>query len=193
MIIADVELKPGDIFLTRGVGVFSWAIRFFTRAIGESRTKVNHVGVVVEPGGFRTCLAIEALVKVREHSIWHRYGPPRKGAISVFRPLNLTEDEIRVIVAEAREQVGKKYGILKIVAHFLHWCLFGAYVFPFFARNGKFPICSWLVAHAFAKAGKFFGVRPGAAIPDDIWDFVSKSPERYEQVRQLQPIWSGSE
>jgi len=52
----EVLLKPGDIFFTRGPGLFSRAIRFFTRSIGEKRSKVNHVGVVVEEGGIQTAV-----------------------------------------------------------------------------------------------------------------------------------------
>ena len=42
-----ILLEPGDVFLTRGSSFISRAIRFFTRSIGEKRTKVNHVGLVV--------------------------------------------------------------------------------------------------------------------------------------------------
>ena len=45
-----IILKPGDIFLTRGPGLLSRLIRFFSRSIGESRTKVNHAGLVVKEG-----------------------------------------------------------------------------------------------------------------------------------------------
>jgi len=47
----DIMLKPNDIFLTRGPGLLSRLIRFFSRTIGESRTKVNHAGVVAKEGG----------------------------------------------------------------------------------------------------------------------------------------------
>jgi len=189
MFDSSIGLKPGDVFLTRGRGFLSWAIRFFTRTIGEKRTLANHVGVIVTPGDFMTCKAVEALVKVREHSLWEQYGPPKRDSVAVFRPLNLTEENVKTIVAEAKEQVGKKYGVFKVLAHFLDWCLLGAYVFRFVARNGRYPICSWLVAHAFAKVGKSFKVRPGAATPDDIWDFIKNHPDKYEQVHPLQPIW----
>ena len=52
----------------------------------------------------------------------------------------------------------------------------------------RYPICSWLVAHAFKKAGKTFGVKPGAATPDDIWDFVRSNPDKYETVIELGPL-----
>jgi hypothetical protein len=49
----DVRLEPGDIFFTRGSGLLSRAIRVCTRSFGEKRSKVNHVGVVVEAGGIQ--------------------------------------------------------------------------------------------------------------------------------------------
>lgn len=188
--IDEAMLEPGDIFLTRGTGFLSKLIRFFTRTIGEERTKVNHVGVVVDGGDLENCLVAEALLKVREHRLWNQYGPPKRDRVAVYRPINLTPDQIRLVVAEAREQVGKEYGILKLVGHLLDWLLLGAYVFRRITRNGDYPICSWLVAHAFAKVGKDFGVHPGAANPDDIWDFVVEHPEVYEGIHPLQCIWT---
>ena len=89
--------------------------------------------------------------------------------------------------------MGKTYGYFKIIMHLLDWLLLGAYVFRRLTTNGNYPICSWLVAHAFAKADKNFGVAPGAANPDDIWDFVEENPDKYEQVHPLQPIWDKQE
>lgn len=52
----------------------------------------------------------------------------------------------------------------------------------------SWPLCSWLVAHAFSEAGKNFGVEPGAAEPDDIWDFVSTQADKYECVHPLERL-----
>ena len=82
----------------------------------------------------------------------------------------------------------KKYGYLKIAAHLADWFLLGSYAFRRFTRSGKYPICSWLVAHAFSKAGKDFRVDPGAAQPDDIWDFIQRNPDKYEEIHPLQPL-----
>lgn len=184
-----ISIKPGDIFLTRGDSILSKAIRFFSRSFGEKRTKVNHVGVVVAEGTLETCIVVEALSKVRKQKLWLQYGPPAKDSVAIYRPLNLTEEEISFIIIEAKEQVGKNYGYLKIVAHLLDWCLLGVYFFRGFTNSGKYPICSWLVAHSFSKANKHFGVEPGAAQPDDIWDFIINNPNKYEQVHVLKSIW----
>ena len=66
----NILLKKGDVFLTRGDGFISRAIRFFTREIGEKRTKVNHVGLVVQGGKLKNAIVVEALTRVKRHKIW---------------------------------------------------------------------------------------------------------------------------
>ncbi len=185
----ELQLKPADIFLTRGNSFLSKAIRFFSRTIGESRTKVNHVGMTVDEGSLHDCKVVEALSKVKEHTLWDQYGPLKTDLVAVFRPTNLTLEEISLIVKTAKKQVGRKYGYLKIVAHLLDWILLGAYLFRRLTNDGNYPICSWLVAHAYSKANKDFGCDVGAAEPDDIWDFVIKNPDKYQEIYHLGSIW----
>jgi hypothetical protein len=180
-----IILKPGDVFLTKGPGLLSRLIRFFTRSFGERRTRVNHAGVVVQQGTLQTAVIVESVAVARRCRLWEHYGPPAKDQVAVYRPLNLTAGEIGVVVAAAERQVGKKYGIAKLVAHLLDWLFLGAYVFRRLTSSGDYPICSWLVAHAFAEAGKDFGVEPGAAQPDDIWDFVDRRKDLYTCVYPL--------
>ncbi len=181
----DVLLKPGDIFFTRGSGLLSRAIRVCTRSFGEKRTKVNHVGVVVEAGGIQTAMVVEALIKVRKHRLWKQYGSSKRQQVAVYRAKKLKPEQIEIIVAEANEQVGRPYGFVKIIAHLLDWLLTGAYVFRRLTSDPRYPICSWLVAHSYSKAGEQFGVAPGAADPDDIWDFVEKRADIYESIIDL--------
>ena len=184
----DVNLQPGDIFLTRGTGLLSRLIRVCTRSFGEKRTKVNHVGIVVEGGGMKEAVVVEALSKVKRHRLWIQYGPPNTGLVAVYRAKNIRPEEMQVIVAEAEEQVGKPYGHFKIVMHFLDWCLTGVYFFRRFARSEKYPICSWLVACAYGAAYYDFGVPNEAADPDDIWDFVRRRTDYYEEIVHLGPL-----
>lgn len=184
-----IQLQPADIFLTRGNSLISKAIRFFSRSIGESRTKVNHVGVVVSEGTLQDAVVVEALSTVKKHTLWKQYGPLSGDLVAIYRPLNLTNDEIKIIVAEAEQEVGRKYGYLKIVAHLLDWIFLGIYFFRRFTNNGIYPICSWLVAHAYSKAGKHFGCDPGAAEPDDIWDFVTGNTDKYKEIYPLRSVW----
>lgn len=185
----EIQLQPADIFLTRGNGLISKAIRFFSRSFGESRTKVNHVGIVVSTGSLQDAVVIEALSTVNKHTLWDQYGPLKEDLVALYRPMNLTNDDINTIVKEAEKQLGRKYGYLKIMAHLLDWFFLGIYFFRRFTNNGNYPICSWLVANAYSKAGKDFGCDPGAAEPDDIWDFVSGNRDKYMEIYPLRSVW----
>jgi hypothetical protein len=179
-----VLLQPGDVMLTRSRGIVGWAIRTFTRRFGESRTKATHTGIVVESGPIQTAVIVEALSMVRRHRLWDRYAGGTS-EVAVFRPLNLSEEQIRAVVLKAESYVGRRYGYLKLIAHWADWLLQGAYVFRRLTTQDDYPICSWVVAYAFAEVGKHFDVEPGAASPDDIWDFVTTHPEYYAEVLPL--------
>lgn len=180
----ELQLEPGDIVLTRGPGLLGRAIRFFTRRVGEGKTRVNHVGIVVSGGALATAVMVEALTTVKRHRLVDEYGGSRE-QVAIFRPLRLAPEELRRVVAAANGYVGRTYGYLKIVLHALDGLLQGAYVFRRLGRMDRYPICSWLVAHAFGEVGVHFGVAPGAATPDDIWDHVTSRRDEFALVRPL--------
>jgi hypothetical protein len=179
-----VVLAPGDVVLTRSGGIVGWAIRLFTRSIGESRTKASHTGIIVEGGPLDGAVIVEALATVKRHPLWGRYAGANH-AVAVFRPVNLADADLAKVVAKAETYVGRRYGYLKLLAHWADWVLQGAYVFRRLTNQDRYPICSWVVAYAFAEAGRHFGVEPGAATPDDIWDFVTANPHVYREVVAL--------
>jgi hypothetical protein len=179
-------LKRGDIFLVHGKGFVPDAIRLLTRRIGERRSRISHVGLIVAPGDLDTAMAVEALKKVRHAPFKQHIGE----TLEVFRPENLTPEETDNICARAMSYVGKTYGYLKILTHTLDGLLMGAYVFRRFTNVDAYPICSWLVAHAYLAAGKDFGVPAGAATPDDIEDFIRKHPDKYSLIHPLRPLGS---
>lgn len=179
-----MRLEPGDIFLTRGNSFISRAIRFFSRSGGESRTMVNHVGLVTEPGTMYDATIVEASSKVIRRKM-SAYALSKNTEIAVYRNKNLTEDQRQAICQRADGYVGASYGYLKIVAHFLDWLLGGRYFFRRFAFMDRYPICSWVVAYSYLDAGLTFGVEPGSATPDDIWDWVYEHPEDYLEVRPI--------
>lgn len=181
---AGLYLQPGDVMLTRSRGVVGWAISTFTRHFGESRTKATHTGVVVDGGPIQRAVIVEALSKVERHRLWDRYAEGNR-EVAVFRPLNLSPQEIEKVVEKAESYVGRKYGYMKLLAHWADWLLQGAYVFRRLTTQDDYPICSWVVAYAFAAAGKDFGEEPGAATPDDIWDFVTSHPQYYDEILPL--------
>jgi hypothetical protein len=176
-------LQAGDIFLTRGKGLISRAIRYFSRGIGEPRTKVNHVGIVVEGGPIATAVVVEALSKVFQHRLMDQYGGTSH-EVAIYRPLNIPPAEIAEIVGKAKSYGGRKYGYAQVAMHLLDWMLLGAYVFRRLGSD-NYPICSWVVANAYSATGYDFGVEAGAATPDDIWDYVTTHTDRYTCVREL--------
>jgi hypothetical protein len=180
------KIQRGDVFLTRGTSFMSRAIRFFTRSIGESRTKVNHVGLIASGGSQREAVGIEALTTVKRHGLRRYIG--KKTCVAIYRPKGLTEADINSVVVKAHSYVGMDYGYLKIGAHMIDWVLQGAYVARRLVRSDQYPICSWLVAYAYHEVGMDFGVDPGAASPDDIWDHIQRNPEQYELVHPLLPL-----
>lgn len=182
LIDPKTELRRGDIFFTRGNALISKLIRIFSRVGGESRTRVNHIGVVVNDDS--EAIVVEALSKVKRHKLWDEYGNS-KTRIAVYRPTSLTSDEIDLIVGKAESYVGCSYGYGKIFAHLGDWLLGGRYFFRRFASMDKYPICSWVVADAYAAANKNFGCPVGMAEPDDIWDFVNAHPDKYEVIWKL--------
>ena len=185
----SLMLAAGDLFFTRDAGFVSALIRFFTRSIGEARTKVSHVGLVVEGGPIEDAVVVEALSRVRRHRLWARYGRRRRTAVAVYRTKNLSAEQIRKIVEKAETYVGREYGWPTIVAQFLDWLLQGTYFFRWFIGGDKYPICSWVVAHAYKEAGIHFNVQARAASPDDIWDFaVEERPDLYDEIRPLIPL-----
>jgi hypothetical protein len=182
-----MELQPGDIFLTRGTGFLGRAIRFFTRRIGESRTKVNHVGIVVQGGPLGQAVVVEALRTVKRHRLIDEYGGERD-QVAIFRPLRLNVQQLHMVVTVANGFVGRRYGYGTIVLHVLDWVLQGAYVFRRLGDMDDYPICSWLVAQAYGAVNVHFGVAPGAASPDDIWDYVTTHPAEFVEVRGLERV-----
>jgi len=185
----SLMLAAGDLFFTRDAGFVSALIRFFTRSIGEARTKVSHVGLVVEGGPIEDAVVVEALSRVRRHRLWARYGRRRRTAVAVYRTKNLSAEQIRKIVEKAETYVGREYGWPTIVAQFLDWLLQGTYFFRWIIDGDEYPICSWVVAHAYKEAGLHFNVQARAASPDDIWDFaVEERPDLYDEIRPLIPL-----
>lgn len=178
---------PGDIILTRGNSLLARAIRICSRSWGEARTEVNHSGVVVTSGqpinSPRGATVIEAMRKVLWRPLAEHTSP-----IIIFRPMDLTPEQLEAIAERALSYNGRTYGYGKIVLHFLDWCLGGAYLFRRLGRMARYPICSWVVADAYFSVGESFGVSPGQAQPDDIYDYCMEHWEKYRVVHPLLPL-----
>ena len=180
-------LEPADIILTRGQSLLSRAIRVLTRSIGEPRTRVNHVGIVVRGGPLKEVIVVEALSRVRRHKLSEHYAGTGDD-VAVYRSTDLSDEQRQLIVSAAEGYVGREYGYFKALLHVLDWIFLGVYLFRRLGWMDRYPICSWLVAHSFKKAGLSFGVTAGQATPDDIWDFVNSKKKLFWRIRGLWPI-----
>ena len=123
---------------------------------------------------------------VKTHRLWDQYANTRTG-VCIVRPKNIPRD-VRVSIARvALGYTDRKYGWWKLALHFGDKLLNGAYFFRRLARWKKYPICSFVVADSYAAKGYTFGVAPGEAQPDDIWDYVMNS-DNYTVVRPMAPL-----
>ena len=171
-----------DIILVRSNTLIGKLIRFFSQPIGKKPAKVNHVALMRYNG-----TVIEALDRVRVTDLSDKIGQD----VAVYRVKSLTPVQREIVSTEAIAHLGQKYGYLKIVAHLLDWCLFGAYFFRRIARMPNYPICSWLVADAYKEVQWDFGVPMAAAEPDDIWVHIQNHPQDYECIRPLSKYVGG--
>ena len=73
--------------------------------------------VIVEGGPLEEAWVVEALWKVVRRRLVDGYGARGSSDLGIFRPTDLTEEEIRTIVAAANCYVGRRYGVLKLVTH----------------------------------------------------------------------------
>lgn len=176
-------LKRLDIFFTRGEHWLSRSIRTLTQSKGESPTVANHVGLIGYEGIDLRAWGIEALNSgVKFHQLYNRYGSGSD--ICVFRPINLSQSDADLIYEEAGRLINRPYGWGKIALHAMDYCIGNKYFFRKIGGLDRFPICSYLVAAAYNAAGKDFGVSTSEASPDDIWDFVTSNPDKYEFIWQ---------
>lgn len=171
-------VEAGDIFFTRSPSLLGRLIRWASCAPGEEETWANHTGLFVQSGPFRSADVVEALWRVRR-------GPLGPGPeVEVYRYRTLTRQEAQRIVEYAKRQVGSRYGWWKLLFHLADRAFFkGDKKVSSLLRLERRPICSFLVAMAYSKAGIHFdGFRPEAADPDEMHDFVKANPTRWRLV-----------
>ena len=184
-----VTLWPCDIVFCRSRGFISRAIRGVTQTRDEGPTVAAHVDCVVVPGTLKSAIVIGAL-RTRSgvsQRTFFEYSPGT--GIAIARPIDLSRLEQDWIVSYLRRNLGKTYGYTKLFFQLLDHSLLGGRVF--FRRMGvkSLPICSTLVAQAYASAGLDFGIKAKAASPDDLWDFATNEPEKYKwPIPECRPL-----
>lgn len=167
-------LRACDIVLTHSDSLVGAAIRWFTRSKGEAATVANHVGIMVDSAHI-----VEALAYVLCRPINTVYAGKQ---LAIFRPLNLTAEDMHVVVLTAESFVGRKYGWRKIVEHGLERFVGSNFLTRLVGGGDDAPDCDWVVSKSYAAAGKDFGKPAGRADPDDIHDFVLANPDKYVRI-----------
>ncbi len=184
-------LRPGDIIATTGDGWLSRAIRWATRVRGESRTEVSHNGLVVQAGRTPDALIVEALLRVRCHTLRESYGRRPDHRVEVWSPINLSDEQRSAIAAAALARRGRPYPAWRLLYHLVDERLLGGrVVLRRLGRIGRrYRICTPLVAEAFWEAGLRFGEsRPEELNPDSLRDFMLANPGKWRRIRDLRPV-----
>lgn len=170
----------GDlVFFKDSKSKVSFLIRLMSTLRGEGPTFANHVGVIAW-----SSVVCEALAEgVKFHELVKKYAKPRY-EVAIFRSLEVgAGDQVRIAKA-IQHYRNKKYGKAKLAAHAVDWFLsaftgwrWDVYAARRLCRMDRYPICSWLVAWVYKRAGVPFKADPRKAQPDDLMDEVEADPD----------------
>jgi len=177
------NFKTGDIVHTHGNSWVSRMIRWFSTSMGEKETWTNHSAMVINSGcSLDEPTIIEALHKVKINSL---YKYMKKDTPFVVHRLKrqLSSKQEKALHLAACKNIGRRYGYFKIIVHAMDKLLNNQYVFRRILYSDQFPICSWVVAHCYEEAGLSLGGHADELQPDDILDFLERSPDFYEVYR----------
>lgn len=180
------DLEPGDIVLvSKKHSLLAKLIcRFSTTASDTSISKFSHTAIVVSTG--TTKKIIEALSTGVKRSSLSKYSNGYR--ILIARHKELSFFNKISIVRTAEKYIGKKYGYKTLAGHFADYLcskLIGRNVYYFrkIAGNNNFPICSWIVSHAYDRDGiRFLNLDPDLVQPDDIADEILNDKNNWEVV-----------
>ena len=173
-----MKLVKGDIVGVAGNGLVSWLIKIFERSPGENKSVISHVGMIVTDADSASADIVESLA---QGTIRRPVSSYKSGKLYIMRNRGMVQTNADKIVAKAIEYVGDKYGFLKIIAHAGDYFLGGKYFFRRLCRIDNYPICSWVVAHAYSTIDyRFKGLDPDLVQPDDIWDHCQTNLAAWE-------------
>lgn len=167
-------LKPGDVILTRGQTLIAQAILLGETEPGESKTIVNHAGIISVGGTAQQARVIESLARGTVERPLSAYRRADADSVAIYRLQPLTDDQASAIVAVARRYVGRPYGWLRILADAGDWILGSRWFFRGMVPARVAPVCSGVVACAYNAIGyRFHDIDPAMVQPDDIWDCIT--------------------
>ena len=163
----------GDLVEECGKSMLSRLIAWATCGWREAKTVCTHVGRMVnatEIAEAGMTFKVHALDVTRRIKVW-RYRP------------GFSDSEIGCMWGKAYYYKGKHYGWWKLIPHLADGLLEKVlpfkhvYMFRRLLFLKDYPICSWEVAWTLSEcAGLLLGTAPRYATPDDIADFLKKSP-----------------
>lgn len=183
-------IVKGDIFCYNSKSSIGKIIKWAEQGYSEAPSIVAHTGIFVDDGELTEVNVIEALFPkgVVERPFWENY-KDTLDRVYVLKPKNICKNKRDIIVNYCKNQVGKPYGTLKLLPHLADGVI--AKVLHkrdvrFFRKligKNNFPICSFLVANAYAQVGLDFGITSNMATPDDILDFALSHPQKYSVTK----------
>lgn len=168
-----IKLHPGDIIFVQGSGWLSNTIRKLTRSPGEKPTWVSHCAIAIDQ---------ENIVEALQEGVVVRKMPYADERVRIYRSRNIPPSALIRIAVRAHGYVGKPYGWIKIAAHALDGFLGGLRVFRRLIFMSGWPICSYVVAEAYASEGYDFGIDYREATPDDLMDYCKSHLTKYKLV-----------
>lgn len=194
-IVSDAGLlAAGDVVFTSSAGWFQRLIRWGQRSPGEAPALTNHALLIVAPPHRLTPEGLKpsldngdaTIIEAQAHVQAGKFGRLQRGAhYKAYRPLGITRDKAQTIVSAGLAQLHLPYGFAQLFLQLIDAKLLGGRnVARRLTRIDPLPICSKLVALAYASAGFDFGIEPHAADPDTMEKFCLAHPERYYFVAE---------
>jgi hypothetical protein len=189
-----MNLRKGDIGLSKSNSWLGRRIRRYETTPGESATRFNHAFVVVRDG---TLLSAEIVEALGQGVVCHKmrkayYGQSDK--VMIYRDNSITDAQRDMVCLKALSMVGMPYGYPELLAHWGDWVLSrirrrDIVFFRKLCRANRTTICSVVVAEAFAAAGERPWGQPTTVNPDMIDDVCRRDP-RYTVLRSSATITS---
>jgi len=184
---------PGDLIFVKSKTYLGWVIRWFERSRGESPSWTNHTAGI---GSVNNVIEAQMKVISTPFDEWHQ-----NKEFQLWRTVDLAFSRIGCcdnkgrayasvssrVVEYAEAQIGRKYGVMKIIPHAFDGLLSkitggSPYVFRRMLCLENYPICSWLWAYAYHTAGLDFGGDPKRITPDDQLDYCVNHPNKWERI-----------
>ena len=202
-------LKPGDVFFTQAQdgGWISRQINWWSRTWGEPPSQASHVGLIQGICQLQKEFEIGKVVlpEMESYAIIEQTYPYQRASnlfsylhrsnVFVYRRTEMSDTMRSTIMARAKAEIGKRYGLGKIILFLLDAAIGKIISLPIFLigklfrrkwKGLEFPIlthlniirdyvCSQTVAKYYWEQGIHFGGSWLTRNPDNMLDWIQKS------------------